>query len=99
VLRMNAAFVLGDIRQAKALPLLERSLADPSERVQQEALMAIAKLAPMPEAVRLLEKATTSPSEGIRAIAIDAVGTHGNERWIPVLERLLGAGRHTAPDR
>jgi HEAT repeat protein len=92
VLRMNAAFVLGDIRQAKALPLLERSLADPSERVQQEALMAIAKLAPLPEAVRLLEKATTSPSEGIRAIAIDAVGAHGNERSIPVLEKLLGTG-------
>ena len=92
VLRMNAAFVLGDIRQPKALPLLERSLADPSERVQEEAMRAIAKLAPMPEAVRLLEKATASPKEQTRAFAIDAVGAHGNERSIPVLEKLLGKG-------
>jgi HEAT repeat protein len=98
VLRMNAAFVLGDIRQAKALPLLERSLADPSERVQLEAVMAVAKLAPLPEAVRLLEKATASPNEGVRAIAIDAVGAHGNERSIPVLEKLLGKGPPTPLD-
>jgi len=90
VIRMNAAFVLGDIRQPKALPLLERSLADPSERVQLEAVLALAKLAPAPDALRLLEKATASPSEGVRAIAIDGVGTYGNERSIPVLEKLLG---------
>ena len=94
VIRMNAAFVLGDIRQAKALPLLERSLADPSERVQLEAVIAIAKLAPAPEAVRLLEKATASPSANIRAAAIEAVAEHGNEKSIPVLEKMLG---QTAP--
>jgi len=90
VIRMNAAFVLGDLRQAKGLPLLERSLADPSERVQLEAVLAIAKLAPAAEAVRLLEKATASPSASTRAIAIEAVAEHGNEHSIPVLEKLLG---------
>jgi HEAT repeat protein len=90
VIRMNAAFVLGDIRQPKALPLLERSLADPSERVQLEAVLAAAKLAPAPEAVRLLEKATASRGEGVRAVAIQALAAHGNEKSIPVLEKLLG---------
>jgi len=90
VIRMNAAFVLGDIRQPKSLPLLERSLADPSERVQLEAVLAISKLAPAPEAVRLLEKATTSKSAGVRETAIQAVAHHGNERSIPLLEKLLG---------
>ena len=90
VIRMNAAFVLGDIRQPKSLPLLERSLADPSERVQLEAVRAISKLAPAPEAVRLLEKATTSKSAGVRETAIQAVAHHGNERSIPLLEKLLG---------
>jgi HEAT repeat protein len=90
VIRMNAAFVLGDTRQTKALPLLERSLADPSERVQLEAVLAAAKLAPAPDAVRLLEKATSAASEGVRSVAIEAVGEHGNERSIPVLEKLLG---------
>ncbi|HEY5453736.1 MAG TPA: HEAT repeat domain-containing protein [Polyangia bacterium] len=90
VIRMNAAFVLGDIRQPKSLPLLERSLADPSERVQLEAVRAISKLAPAPEAVRLLEKATASKSAGVRETAIQAVAHHGNERSIPLLEKLLG---------
>ena len=90
VIRMNAAFVLGDIRQPKSLPLLERSLADPSERVQLEAVLAISKLAPAPEAVRLLEKATASKSAGVRETAIQAVAHHGNERSIPLLEKLLG---------
>ena len=91
VLRMNAAFVLGDVRQAQGLPLLERMLADPSERVQLEAVLAIAKLAPSAEAVRLLEKAAASRNTGVRAVAIDAVGAHGSERSIPVLEQLLAA--------
>ncbi len=90
VIRMNAAFVLGDIRQPKSLPLLGRSLADPSERVQLEAVLAISKLAPAPEAVRLLEKATASKSAGVRETAIQAVAHHGNERSIPLLEKLLG---------
>jgi len=98
VLRMNAAFVLGDIRHPKALKLLERSLVDPSEPVQLEAVRAIAKLAPHPDAVPLLEKATTSPNESVRMAAIDAVGAHGNERSIPVLEKLLGTGTPTALD-
>ena len=90
VIRMNAAFVLGDIGQPQSLPLLERSLADPSERVQLEAILAITKLARAPEAVRLLEKATASKSEGVRAAAIEAVAHHGNDRSIPLLEKLLG---------
>jgi hypothetical protein len=95
---MNAAFVLGDIGQVKALPLLERSLADPSERVQLEAVLALAKLTPAPEAVRLLEKATASAGAGVRSAAIDAVGAHGNERSLPVLEKLLGEPSHGPHD-
>ena len=98
VLRMNAAFVLGDVRQTQGLPLLERMLADPSERVQLEAVLAIAKLAPNAEAVRLLEKATTSRNTGVRAVAIDAVGVHGNERSIPGLEQLLALSPPLAAD-
>jgi len=40
--------------------------------------------------VRLLEKATTSKSAGVRETAIQAVAHHGNERSIPLLEKLLG---------
>jgi HEAT repeat protein len=89
VLRMNAAFVLGDVRQAEGLPLLERMLADPSERVQLEAALAIAKIAPHAEAVRLLEKAAASGNQAVRVVAIDAVAVHGSERSIPALEQLL----------
>jgi HEAT repeat protein len=98
VLRMNAAFVLGDIRHPKALKLLERSLVDPSESVQLEAVRAIAKLAPRPEALPLLERAISSQNESVRIAAIDAVAAHGNEGSIPVLEKLLGTGTATALD-
>jgi len=52
VIRLNAAFVLGDVRHAEGLPLLEKALADDSEYVQTSAIVAVGKLGTTDESKR-----------------------------------------------
>ncbi len=52
VIRLNAAFVLGDVRHAEGLPLLKKALADDSEYVQTSAVVAVGKLGTTDETKR-----------------------------------------------
>lgn len=53
-IRMNAAFVLGDVRRPEGLPLLEKALSDSNHLVRLSAVTAIGKL-DAPEGSKLLE--------------------------------------------
>jgi HEAT repeat protein len=76
IIRLNAAFVIGDVRRVEGRDLLAKSLADPSERVKLEAISAIAKLpsaGPKAAVDPLLAKALTDPSDSIKLEAIAAI--------------------------
>ena len=76
IIRLNAAFVIGDVRRPEGRELLAKSLADPSERVKLEAISAIAKLpsaGPKAAVDPLLAKALTDPSDSIKLEAIAAI--------------------------
>lgn len=72
VIRMNAAFVLGDVRRGEGRPMLEQALADPSDFVKASALAALGKLG-TPEAGPALEKFADHPNPNLRAEAIYAL--------------------------
>jgi HEAT repeat protein len=86
IIRLNAAFVLGDIRAPEALPLIEQMLRDPSDRVKLEAIEAVAKLPLRPAATRLLERALQDRSEVVQAQAILWLGQTGTQTSIAALE-------------
>ncbi|HRI53081.1 MAG TPA: HEAT repeat domain-containing protein [Pseudomonadota bacterium] len=76
IIRLNAAFVIGDVRRPEGRELLAKSLADPSERVKLEAISAIAKLpsaGPRAAVDPLLAKALADPSDSIKLEAIAAI--------------------------
>lgn len=72
VIRLNAAFVLGDVRRAEGLPLLRRSLGDESDFVRTSAVVAIGKLG-TDDGVADLEKLADDPNLAIREEAIHAL--------------------------
>ena len=45
IIRLNAAFVLGDVRHPEGLPMLEEALKDASDYVRTSAIVAVGKLA------------------------------------------------------
>ena len=44
IIRLNAAFVLGDVKRPEGLPLLEKALGDPSDYVKTSVVVALGKL-------------------------------------------------------
>src|SRR5439155_1820480 len=85
VIRMNAAFVVGDVRRADGAPLLARALADPSDRVRLEAIEAAAKL---PDPAPLLRQALHDASEGVRLQSVAACGNLSHP--LPLLDDAMG---------
>ncbi len=71
-IRMNAAFVLGDVKRPEGLPLLERALADKNDYVRVSAVAAIGNL-DAPEAMPLLDKLVDDPNPTLRLAAIHAI--------------------------
>ncbi len=72
VIRLNAAFVLGDVRRPEGLPLLRRALADDSDYVRTSAVVAIGKLG-TDDGIGDLEKLADDPNLSIREEAIHAL--------------------------
>jgi HEAT repeat protein len=71
-IRMNATFVLGDVKRSESLPFLTKALADKNDFVRSSAVAAIAKLE-LPEGVKALEPLLGDASPGLREQAIYAV--------------------------
>lgn len=71
-IRMNAAFVLGDVRRPEALPFLARALDDPNESVKLSAVIAIGKL-DAPDGAKLLERFVDDRDPSLSRAAIYAL--------------------------
>ncbi len=72
VIRLNAAFVLGDVKRPEGLPMLQKSLDDPSDFVRTSAIVAIGKLSE-PKGAESLERFAGDPNPAIREEAIYAL--------------------------
>ena len=77
VIRLNAAFVLGDVRHPEGLPLLEKALRDPSDYVRTSAIVAVGKLgitqAGAEGAAKALGPFIDDPNLSVREAAIYAL--------------------------
>jgi HEAT repeat protein len=77
VIRLNAAFVLGDVRHPEGLGLLEKALRDPSDYVRTSAIVAVGKLgitkAGVEGAVKALGPFVDDPNLSVREAAIYAL--------------------------
>ncbi|MBW2528839.1 MAG: HEAT repeat domain-containing protein [Deltaproteobacteria bacterium] len=77
VIRLNAAFVLGDVKRAEGLPMLEKALKDSSDFVRTSAVVAVGKLgitdAVAEQAKRALEPYVDDPNLTVKQEAIYAL--------------------------
>jgi HEAT repeat protein len=98
IIRLNAAFVLGDVKQPDGLRLLTQALDDPNDLVKVSAIAAIGKLGAK-EGVPALEKFVTSPNPHLRAEAIYALNdVSGNKRLDLIYERLFTSEYAKSPN-
>jgi HEAT repeat protein len=72
VIRLNAAFVLGDVQHPKGLPLLQKALDDPSDYVRTSAVVAVGKLGD-DKGAPALERFIGHPNLSVREEAIYAL--------------------------
>ncbi len=78
IIRLNAAFVLGDVRHAEGLPMLQKALSDPSDFVRTSAVVAVGKLgntntSQTETAIQALEPLTNHENLTVRAEAVYAI--------------------------
>ncbi|MCC6213385.1 MAG: HEAT repeat domain-containing protein [Polyangiaceae bacterium] len=71
IIRLNAAFVIGDSRRVEGRPLLQGALEDPNDYVRTSAIVALGKLEGE-ESVKALERFTQDQNPSIREEAIYA---------------------------
>lgn len=71
-IRMNAAFVLGDVKRPEGLPMLTKALDDKNDYVRVGAVTAIGNL-DAPEAMPLLEKFVDDPNPSLKTAAIYSI--------------------------
>jgi HEAT repeat protein len=87
-IRMNAAFVLGDVRRPEGLPLLRGALDDKNDMVRLSAVTAIGRLNTK-EGEAVLEKYVDDPNQSLKRAAIYAIyALSGNTRTALVYDKL-----------
>ncbi|MCK6586745.1 MAG: HEAT repeat domain-containing protein [Polyangiaceae bacterium] len=74
IIRLNAAFVLGDVKRPEGLDFLTKALDDPSDYVKTSAVVALGKIGTQ-AAIKPLERFVDSPNLSIRQEAIYAIHT------------------------
>ncbi len=93
IIRLNAAFVLGDVRRPEGEPLLRKLLDDPSDLVKTSAVVALGKLG-RPAVLPALERFVDHPNLALREEAIFAVhGLSGGKRGELLFDKLF-SGKH-----
>jgi HEAT repeat protein len=96
IIRLNAAFVLGDVRRPEGLAMLEHALDDPSDLVKSSAVAALGKIGDPRELPRL-EKLVKDSNPALREEAALAVlGIAGKARADVVYDALF-AGKRDSP--
>jgi HEAT repeat protein len=99
IIRLNAAFVLGDVKRPEGLALLEKALSDPSDYVKTSAIVALGKIK-APEATKSLERFVDSPNLSIRQEAIYALhALSGGKRGDLIYTKLFQAKQEATKRR
>lgn len=96
VIRLNAAFVLGDVKRPEGLGMLEKALSDPSDLVKTSAVAALGKIGDKKEIPRL-EKLVEAPNPTLREEAVHAIFAIAGKERASLLHDTLFAGRKEAP--
>ncbi|MEO6417983.1 MAG: HEAT repeat domain-containing protein, partial [Polyangiaceae bacterium] len=87
-IRMNAAFVIGDVKRPEGLPLLKGALEDKNDAVRISAVTAVGKL-DAPDGAKLLERFVDDPNPSLQRAAIYAVyALSGMKRTSLVYDKL-----------
>ena len=78
IIRLNAAFVLGDVKHPEGLPMLQKALLDASDYVRTSAIVAVGKLgstnqAQRQQAISALEPLTKHANLSVREEAVYAI--------------------------
>ncbi len=71
-IRMNAAFVLGDVKRAEGLPMLQKALSDANDYVRVSAAVALGKIDD-PKGIPLLEPFVDGKNATLREEAIYSI--------------------------
>ncbi|GMV42500.1 MAG: hypothetical protein AMXMBFR64_42160 [Myxococcales bacterium] len=79
-IRFNAAFVAGDLREARLVDALIAALSDPNDVVRSEAAVALGRIA-SPAATPALEAALASENEIVRRDVLLALASIDYPRW------------------
>lgn len=79
-IRFNAAFVTGDLREARLVDALVAALSDPNDVVRSEAAVALGRIA-SPAATPALEAALASENEIVRRDVLLALASIDYPRW------------------
>jgi HEAT repeat protein len=95
-IRMNAAFVLGDVHRSEGVPLLAKALDDQNDYVRVSALAALGKLE-APEAIILVERFLTSKNRSLSQTAYLSLLSLSNGQKRDLVYRALVAPREDAP--
>lgn len=90
-IRMNAAFVIGDVRRPEGLPFLQKTLGDKNDLVRMSSIHALGNL-DSKEAATLLEGYTNSADVQVRNEAILALFQQsGNKRTDLLFDKMYSA--------
>jgi len=89
VIRLNATFVLGDVRSIEGVPLIEAAMRDPSNRVRLEAIDALAKVPATPAVAAALGRGVADADAGVRIEALEALARIPPGPANPALPKLL----------
>ncbi len=90
-IRMNTAFVLGDVRRAEGVPLLQKALADKNDVVRVSAVNALGKI-DSPDTEKLLLPLTSDPNAALRHEAVLALYlASGKRRTDLIFDKLYSA--------
>ena len=99
MIRLNAAFVVGDVKKPEGLPPLRKSLEDPNDLVKTSAIVAMGKIG-APETIPLLEKYVDSPNLAMRQEAIYAIHqASGGKRTELIYDKLFLSPRESVKRR
>jgi hypothetical protein len=86
--RTQAAFVLGEIGNPKAVPVLSSTLNDSDSGVRSRAAFALGKIGNS-QAVPALSNVLTDSDNNVRLFAVWALGKIGNSKAVPALSSNL----------
>jgi HEAT repeat protein len=96
VIRLNAAFVLGDVKRPEGLGMLEKALGDPSDLVKTSVVVAFGKIGEAKEIPRL-EKLLEAPNPSLREEAVHAIFAIAGKSRADLLYNTLFAGKKEGP--